>query len=327
MPGTLLLGGNGMLGRAIARALLTEGHAVTALARGDSGEFPEGVEPLRINRSDPRAYERVARHDWDAVIELALEPALVAGALAALAPRARHWTFISSVSVYAENSTPGATELARIVAADPAGDYAARKAQSEALTRAALGERALIARPGLIAGGEDPSDRFVYWVGRFALAGTGPVLIPDTAGRFAQAIDAEDLAGWVARSGRRGTTGIINAVGHALPLADFLMLARAVAGHSGPVITVSDERLLAEGIGYWAGPRSLPLWLPRAEAGFSLRSNTRFRRSEGTLRPVSDTLRDALAGELRRGLDRAPRRAGLTRAEELALLPGAEPRA
>ena len=70
----------------------------------------------------------------------------------------------------------------------------------------------------------------------------------------------------------------------------------------------------------WAGPRSLPLWLPLPEyAGFGSRSDARALALGLQRRPLESTLADVLVDERSRGLDR-PRRAGLTREEELALL-------
>ena len=94
----------------------------------------------------------------------------------ALAEDAAHWTYVSSGSVYADTGTAGADEGAELVAPMLAGaamgeEYGPAKAGCEALVSATLGERALLARVGLIGGPGDPSDRFGYWVSRFALAG------------------------------------------------------------------------------------------------------------------------------------------------------------
>lgn len=77
----------------------------------------------------------------------------------------------------------------------------------------AVGPLQFIARPGLIVGPGDPSDRFSYWVSRLALASTEPVLVPEVYERAAQFIDVRDLAQWLIDAGHRGLTGIYNAVG------------------------------------------------------------------------------------------------------------------
>ncbi|WP_424448527.1 NAD-dependent epimerase/dehydratase family protein [Microbacterium arborescens] len=194
----------------------------------------------------------------------------------------------------------------------PDAKVAAEKASAER-----LGERLLVIRPGLIVGPGDPSDRFGYWPARFGRP--GPVLTPTTAGRFVQVIDVADLAAYLADAGRGSATGVVNAVGEPVAMADFLRRVARIAGSDGRVVEVPDEILTAHEVGYWAGPRSLPLWLPLADAGFARRSNRRFRETGGELTPLEDTIADVLVDERRRGLDR-PRRSGLTTAEEAAVL-------
>ena len=73
----------------------------------------------------------VADRDWDLVVEISWQPGLVRGALAALAPRAAAWAMVSSVSVYAENGTPGADESDAVLPAFE-GDVAEISAYGEA---------------------------------------------------------------------------------------------------------------------------------------------------------------------------------------------------
>ena len=184
---------------------------------------------------------------------------------------------------------------------------------------AAVGDRLLIARPGLIVGPGDMSDRFGYWVSRFAAAPEEPVLVPNAKDRYVQIIDVRDLAEWLISAGRRGLTGIYNVVGSERDLSMVLLAAAEVAGHTGELITAEDDWLTAHGINYWAGPRSLPLWLPRSDAAFARRSRSRFVEAGGTERSLQNTLQDVLKDERARGLDRE-RRSGLTQQEQRVLL-------
>ncbi|MDR7185690.1 nucleoside-diphosphate-sugar epimerase [Microbacterium trichothecenolyticum] len=321
MTDVLVLGGTGWLSGRIAERWADAGAAVTCVARGGR-DAPYGTTLVVADRNDPDAYDEVALREWDEVVDVSSNPVHVAAAVAALGERARHWTYISTVSVYAVDDVPGADETAELLT--PAGpdedeDYGRAKARAEASVRSALGFRAAVVRPGLIVGPGDPTDRFGYWVGRFALAGSDDVLVPDTADRGAQVIDVDDLAEFVQAVGRERWTGVVNAVGDPVALDRLFADAREVAGHTGALAAADDEWLAAHDVAYWMGARSLPLWLPADMPGFWTRSNAAYRLLGGRLRPVSETLDRTLADERSRGLDR-DRRAGLTRPDELALL-------
>ncbi|WP_104196253.1 NAD-dependent epimerase/dehydratase family protein [Cryobacterium sp. M15] len=319
MTRTLILGGTAWLGREIAEQLAVQGHDVTCLARGESGAVPRGVTFVRSDRRLPGAYDLVAGEAWDEIIELSYDEDLVAGALEDLAGSTAHWTLVSSVSVYASNAEPGADEDAFLVEPSNVDDYAHAKVAAERTTAAAVGERLLIARPGLIVGPGDLSDRFSYWVSKLALAPGEAVLVPNAKNRYVQFIDVRDLAGWLISAGQRGLTGVYNAVGSEHELATVLVAAARVAGHTGELVSAEDDWLTAHNVNYWAGPRSLPLWLLRSDSAFARRSRSRFLAAGGTERNLQQTLEDVLADERTRGLDRK-RRSGLTQDEQRLLL-------
>jgi nucleoside-diphosphate-sugar epimerase len=304
------------LGREIAREAFKDGAEVVCLARGESGEAPIGVRLVQADRNVPGAYDQ-ANGDWDEVIELAYEPAMVGSALDALADRARHWTLVSTVSVYGRNDEPDADESAELLEPKDLTEYADAKVAAERATSARLANRLLVVRPGLIVGPGDPSDRFGYWVAR--LRRGGRVLAPTTAGRFVQAIDVGDLAAWIVKAGRDEVTGTMNAVGESHTFDAFLAQASLVAGFSGKLVTVDDKWLLEHDVRYWTGPRSLPLWLPASDAAFAQRSNAAFVAAGGLIRPLQDSIARILEDEVARGLDRSFR-SGLTFAEETNLL-------
>ncbi|WIE60120.1 NAD-dependent epimerase/dehydratase family protein [Curtobacterium sp. MCLR17_032] len=319
MRRVLVLGGTGWLGRAVAEAALRDGAEVTCLARGESGEPPACARFVRADRSADDAYSGVGEV-WDDVVELATDPAHVAGALEALSARAAHWTFVSTISVYARTDRAGDDEDAPVVEpvepVDPT-PYADAKVTGERATRRARGTDALVVRPGLIVGPGDPSDRFGYWAAR--LDRGGDVVTPVLEGRAVQVVDVTDLAEWIVRAGRAGTVGTVDAVRPSTSMGAFLDEVRAATGFDGRLVAVDDDTLLAQGVAYWAGPASLPLWIPAGEVGFARRAGLAFLAAGGTTRPLAETVRRVVEDERARGVGRV-RRSGVTDAEERRVL-------
>lgn len=321
MTSVLILGGTGWLSGRVAQRWLAAGAEVTCLARGGRAA-PHGARMVTADRDDPSAYLALTDRDWDEVVEISSRAAHVAAAVATLADRAGHWTYVSSISVYAEATTIGADESAAVL--DPAVpgdayDYGREKVAAELTVRSGLDDRVAIVRPGLIVGPGDPTDRFGYWVGRFALAEEGPVLVPSAPQLSVQVVDVEDAADFAHAVGRDGWRGTANAIGDPLPFGAFAEAAARSAGFRGVVHAAPDDWLLAHGVAHWMGPRSLPLWLPADMPGFSSRSHATYRAAGGTFRAWDDTLARTLADESARGLDR-DRAAGLSREDELGLL-------
>lgn len=312
MTRVLVLGGTGWLGRELARTWADRGADVVCLARGRSGSAPSSVTFRRADRRDPGAYELVGG-PWDEVIELSSDPTFVTAALDALAADARHWTLVSTVSVYASHERAGDDETAATVDPDDLTQYADAKVAAEIASAARVHDRLLIARPGLIVGPGDPSDRFGFWVGR--LAGGGTVLTPTTRGRSVQFIDIGDLAEWIVQAATAGLVGTYDTVGPSLAMADVLSAAATVAGFDGELFPATDEELIDQGVQFWAGERSLPLWLPSDAQGLAQRSGGAFRAVGGQTRPLHETLQRTLSDERARGLERV-RRSGLARDEE-----------
>jgi len=324
----LVLGGTAFLSAEIARQAVAGGHDVTCLARGTSAGPPDAVTWVRSDRASGVAAFSGATGDWDEVVDVSRDPVQAAVALDVLGPRAAQWTFVSSCSVYADHSVPGADESAALLDPLPEGQpgtpetYGESKSAIEQLTQAAVGEKAHIVRAGLIGGPGDGTDRYGYWPARFA-ANTGPVLVPDIPDDATQIIDVRDLAAWVLQSAADGLTGTYNAMGDVVRFEDYLAASQRAAGMSGiadqDVVLADEDWLVAQEVEYWSGPDSLPLWLPPDHDGFQARSNRAARERGMTLRPWQETLTAALEDERQKGLDR-DRRAGLSRATEQRLV-------
>jgi nucleoside-diphosphate-sugar epimerase len=326
MDRMLVLGGTSWLGGRIAHEGVVRGHDVTCLARGESGQAPAGATFVRSDRSQPGAYAEVLDRRWDVVVDLSREPGQVRSAVSALGGVASHWTFVSTGSVYADQSVP-LTESSPLLDAfegdeAPPEQYGeAKVACEQAVARL---RHHLIVRAGLIGGPGDRSDRLGYYVSRLALAGADDVLVPDVGEQPMQVVDVRDLAAWIVRAAEERATGVVHGAGEPTTVGAIIDASSAVTGGGAGRVPASPDWLHDHDVEEWMGPRSLPLWLPSSHHGMGLMDDTRALELGLRRRPLAQTLADTLADERERGLDR-PRRAGLSREDELVLLADLRP--
>lgn len=334
----LLLGGTRFLGYAVALAARDRGHRVTCLARGN-GPVPEGVRLVVADRDRDDALAAVADREWDAVVDVATQPGHVRRAVRDL--RARHRVQVSTANVYARADVPEQDETAPVVealAADVMGgmeDYGAAKVACEEAVRGA-GRGVMtstVVRAGLIAGPGDTSGRAGYYPWRFAHP-TGPdVLVPDDLDLPMALVDVDDLAAWIVLAVERRVDGVFNVTGPTTTLGEVVEASRRAAGAARgrvgearpaevlaevpPARPVPLDILEREGVNAWAGPRSLPLWIPDPALRWFATMDTSAARREGLVsRPLEETLGRALGYEETRTV---PRGCGLSDEEEIAL--------
>jgi 2'-hydroxyisoflavone reductase len=293
----LILGGSQFLGRAIAARACGAGHDVTCAARGIAGPIASGARFVRVDRGIPDGLEPLARQEFDAVVDVSRHPGQVRRAMAALKAHTAHWTFVSTVSVYADDRTLGQQADTAPLRAPTAPEieygsdetYGAAKVACEQ----AVGENAFICRAGLIVGPEDPTGRFTYWPAR--LARGGEVLAPGTPEDTVQFIDVRDLAQWIVLAAQVQLTGIYDGIGPTRTRGELLSECAAALDSPCAFTWVDRAFLEAHDVRHWAGPRSLPLWLPLPDlAGFATRDTTAARNAGLKSRPLSQTARDTL---------------------------------
>jgi 2'-hydroxyisoflavone reductase len=331
----LIIGGTVFLGRYLVEAALKRGHQVTLFNRGlhNAELFPE-VEKIH---GDRRAnLDALRGRRWDVVIDTCgYTPGAVRAAARLLSDAVEHYTFISSISVYAQFPLKGYDEsepVGTITDAQTAeaegfetGDratavsygerYGPLKARCERAVEEALPGRALVIRPGLIVGPHDYSDRFTYWPVRIAQG--GEVLAPGSAARHVRVIDVRDLAEWNIRLAEERRTGIFNASGaDSLTMGQLLEDCKAVSRSDAALMWVNDEFLLAQGAGAWV---ELPLWIPEEHNGIFEARNDKAIAAGLTFRPLADTIHDTLEWAKARPAD-VEQRAGMKPERERELL-------
>jgi 2'-hydroxyisoflavone reductase len=324
----LILGGTVFLGRHLTEAALRHGHDVTLFNRGQHNPdlFPE-VEKLRGDRKAENELAAALRgREWDAVIDTCgYVPRVVGTSARLLADAAAHYTFISSVSVYADFRSAGMDESAPVgTLEDPSVEevtgetYGPLKALCERAAEDAMPGRVLSVRAGLIVGPHDPTDRFTYWPRRIARG--GDVLAPGRPDAPVQFIDVRDLAEWTLRMAEGRRAGVYNATGPAAPLSmgDLLGACQKVSGSGARLVWVDEKFLLDAGVQPWS---EVPLWVPDEpdHAGFSAIDCRGAIGEDLTFRPLPDTVADTLAWDQTRPAD-GPPRAGLAPEREQELL-------
>ncbi|MET4097479.1 oxidoreductase [Arthrobacter sp. UYCu712] len=324
----LILGGTAWLGHEVARQAVDRGHDVTCLARGESGSTPEGASLIQSDRDKDEGLEPVATLQWDAVLDVSRQPGQVKRAVRDLRT-ARYYLFVSSGNAYASQGPLGQDEDAPLLpplesdVMETMESYGQAKVACEQAVIEGFGsENCMIARVGLIGGPGDIFGRTGYWPLRFAnpSVAKGTVLIPNAPALPTQVIDVRDLAAWLVHSCEKQLSGVYNAMGETQTFEEHIAAARAAARHEGQVVTADAEWLHSHGVGEWAGPKSLPLWLSNPVwHGMNARSNKRAKDAGLALRPLEETLNATLKWEEEAGIDR-PRRAGLTNEEEVELL-------
>jgi 2'-hydroxyisoflavone reductase len=319
----LFIGGTRFVGRHLAEMAVAAGHDVTVFHRGQTGSgVIEGAEEILGDRDG--GLDALAGREFGTVVDTSgYFPRVVGASARMLADAAERYVFVSSLSAYSDDRTPGQDESGPLGTIDDPTieeiteeSYGPLKVLCEREVETAFPGRALILRWGLMVGPFDYTDRFTYWPRR--VADGGEVLAPGPADQPVQFADGRDVAAFMLSATERGLTGAFNVHGPAEPMtfAEMLDVCRGVARSDASVTWAEPSFLLEQGVEPWS---ELPLWIPGEEtAGFMRRSMRKALDAGLTLRPVADTVRDTLAWDAERG--RPDLQAGLPREREAEVL-------
>ncbi len=302
----LILGGTGFTGPEQVEYATARGHRVTLLNRNKTRpDFFKGrVQQLVGDLNDD--VSALEGRTFDVVIDNPTTlPAWVRNAARYLAGNTTHYIFISTISVYPDNSVPGQDETAATTTMpadlDPytldranAGKYyGALKSFSEREVASHYPGMHTIIRPGLIVGPLDRTDRFTYWPYRIDKG--GEVLAPGTPNDPVQFIDSRDLAEWTIRMAENRVFGTYQATGPAasLTIAEMLYGIKAITTAGAQFTWVPADFLEQQKIRGW---RDMTVWLPPTgdTAGFSRRNVAKAVAAGLTFRPLAVTAKDTL---------------------------------
>lgn len=296
----LIIGGTRFVGRALTEVALAHGHEVTLFHRGQSNPdiFPD-VERILGDRDGE--LEKLGNRHWDAVIDTCgYVPRVVKASAEYLADKVKSYVFISTISVYAESAVIGRDEDAPLATMedesreDVTGEtYGPLKVLCEKAAEAAMPNRVLQIRPGLIVGPYDPTNRFTYWPIRVRKG--GDVLVPDDGKSFSQFIDVRDLADFIIKCLEDGTVGTYNATGPDSPttIQHVLDVSKQVSGSDANFIYAPAEWLLAKEVGPWM---EMPLWIPTQEDQALMQMSIARGKAKGLkFRSLEDTIRATYA--------------------------------
>ncbi|MEE4494490.1 NAD-dependent epimerase/dehydratase family protein [Streptomyces sp. BE230] len=334
----LILGGTEFVGRAVTEAALARGWEITVFHRGRHAP-PPGVAELLGDRTVEGGLAALAgvgepddgTFTWDLVVDTwSGAPSAVRDAARLLSGRAARYAYVSSRSVYDYPAPAGLSEDGPLVAGaspDADGDlsYALAKRGGELAALDAFGDRALLARAGLIIGPWENVGRLPWWLTRIARG--GPVLAPGTPDLALQYIDVRDLAEWLLDAFGKGLSGpydLVSRPGHTT-MGELLNACVRATGSDAELRWTDAGRILAAGVEPWT---DLPVWLPPGELYDSIHRSD-VEKAYGTglhCRPVEETVADTWAWLCELG-GTAPQRAdrpltGIDPATEAKLLAG-----
>src|SRR6478672_4351432 len=311
----LILGGTGFTGPEQVEYAIARGHRVTLFNRGKTrpGMFKGKVAEELIGdlNSDTSALKD---KQFDVVIDNPTTlPFWVKNAAQYLKGNVKHYIFISTTSVYRDQSEIGINEnsptvpmppgldpyqpdqrnTAQLAASANPANYGAFKARAELEVQSQYPGINTVIRPCLIVGPLDRTDRFTYWPARIDKG--GEVLAPDKPDDPCQFIDSRDLAEFMIRMAEAREFGLYNAIGPEKPLtiAEMLYGVKAITTAGAQFTWVPWEFLQTQNVRPW---RNMTVWQPPygRTAGYQRRNASKAIAKGLTFRPLAVTAKDTL---------------------------------
>ena len=334
----LVLGGSRFLGRTFVEEAQMQNHEVTIFNRGNQNEGFRDVEILTGDRFGD--LNELKNRYWDAVLDTSgFIPSSVLISTDLLKDRVKHYTFISSISVYQdwvqenfdekypvyEMSLEEANKLSKN--SNGYEYYGQFKALCEVIAEKNLPGRVLNVRAGQLIGPNDYTDRIPFWIHRIAAG--GKVLAPGNPNRPVQMIDNQDLAQWILSMMASQSAGTFNATGpdYTLTMGEFLENCKKVTGSNAEIVWCDEKFLLDQGVAPWT---EMPLWVPEEfplepelnepwKGAFSV--NIEKAIASGlTFRPLEESLTEIHEWEKQRNLASDEWKSGMSRDREKELL-------
>ena len=303
----LILGGTGFTGPEQVDYAIARGHRVTLFNRGKTrpGVFKGKVAEELVGdlNDDTSALEG---KKFDVVIDNPTTyPAWVRNAAKYLKGNTKHYMFISTTSVYSDQSVVGIDEKSPTTPMPPDLDpytlvpahagqyYGALKTRAEQEVEMHYPGINTVIRPCLIVGPLDRTDRFTYWPARIDQG--GEVLAPDKPDDPCQFIDSRDLAEFMIRMAEQREFGLYNAIGPEKPLtiAEMLYGVKAITTAGAQFTWVPWEFLQTQNVRPW---RNMTVWQPPygRTAGYQRRNASKAIAKGLTFRPLAVTAKDTL---------------------------------
>ncbi len=299
----LILGGTGFTGPEQVDYALARGHRVTLFNRNVTrpGLFKGKVAEELVGDLNDNT-KALEGKKFDVVLDNPTTlPLWVKNVAQYLKGNVKHYIFISTTSVYRDQSQIGINEESPTTPMPDGLDpytlnpsaYGALKTRAEQEVQMHYPGINTVIRPCLIVGPLDRTDRFTYWPARIDKG--GEVLAPDKPDDPCQFIDSRDLAEWTVRMAEAQEFGLYNAIGPDKPLtiAEMLYGVKAITTAGAQFTWVPWEFLQAQNVRPW---RNMTVWQPPygRTAGYQRRNASKAIAKGLTFRPLAVTAKDTL---------------------------------